>query len=99
MKKGYLEKKFGMVSTWKKKKKKKKKKKRKTSKFVDAGYSNWNERDGMEKENTILQAKKDVETLILFEINLGETAETRENAKNSDSVCYRCQFAVTQIRN
>ena len=30
---------LGMVSTWKKKK-------RKTSKFVDAGSINWNEREG-----------------------------------------------------
>ena len=41
MKKRYLEK-FGMASTWKKKKKKQ----AKTSKFVDAGSNNWNERDG-----------------------------------------------------
>jgi hypothetical protein len=34
---------FGMVRTWKKKKKKKK---RKTSKFVDAGSDNRNEREG-----------------------------------------------------
>ena len=33
-----------MVFTWKKKKKKKKTEK--TSKFVDAGSNNWNEREG-----------------------------------------------------
>ena len=34
-----------MVSSWNKKKKKKKKK-RKTSKFVEAGSNNWDDREG-----------------------------------------------------